>query len=205
MSNPPQDLPPRGWQRLNGAKAGSCQVYPFLNIPQWILAVLCGREKCNKIEWKIRTSNFGYEDIIHFSPSEMDYPIGLNLFEFDNPDQKDFLIQEAINMLYKLYDPQRQGIIGPRYEHWFRNAALTLMADPAGSTFIDIPKVFTDNAYMKQKLKFVEDITVRDFWEKEMAKTSDYHKSEVMGWFVSKFGAFMSNEMMRNIIGQTKS
>ena len=38
-----------------------------------------------------------------------------------------------------------------------------------------------------------------------MAKTSDYHKSEVLGWFVSKFGAFRSNEMMRNIIGQVKS
>jgi hypothetical protein len=28
---------------------------------------------------------------------------------------------------------------------------------------------------------------------------------EVVSWFVSKFGAFLSNEMMRNIIGQTKS
>jgi hypothetical protein len=101
--------------------------------------------------------------------------------------------------------PQRQGIIGPRYEHWFRNAALTLMSDPGGSTFIDIPKVFTDNKYAKEKLKHVTDQTVLDFWNKEMASTSDYHKSEVLGWFVSKFGAFLSNEMMRNIIGQTKS
>lgn len=145
------------------------------------------------------------EDVIYFCPADMDYPMGLNLFEFDTPDQKDFLIQEAINMLYKLYDPQHQGIIGPRYEHWFRNAALTLMSDPAGSTFIDIPKVFTDNRYAKQKLKHVTDQTVLDFWNKEMASTSDYHKSEVLGWFVSKFGAFLSNEMMRNIIGQTKS
>lgn len=147
------------------------------------------------------------DDVIYFCPADMDYPMGLNLFEFDKdtPEQKDFLIQEAINMLYKLYDPQRQGIIGPRYEHWFRNAALTLMADPAGSTFIDIPKVFTDNEYAKQKLKHVQDQTVLDFWNKEMAQTSDYHKSEVLGWFVSKFGAFLSNEMMRNIIGQTKS
>lgn len=145
------------------------------------------------------------EDVIYFCPSDMDYPLGLNLFEFHLPEQKDFLIQEAINMLYKLYDPQHQGIIGPRYEHWFRNAALTLMSDPEGSTFIDIPKVFTDNKYAKQKLKFVTDQTVLDFWNKEMAQTSDYHKSEVLGWFVSKFGAFLSNEMMRNIIGQTKS
>lgn len=145
------------------------------------------------------------EDVIYFSPADMEFPMGLNLFEFHTPDQKDFLIQEAINMLYKLYDPQHQGIIGPRYEHWFRNAALTLMADPAGATFIDIPKVFTDNKYAKQKLQHVKDQTVLDFWNKEMASTSDYHKSEVLGWFVSKFGAFLSNEMMRNIIGQTKS
>lgn len=145
------------------------------------------------------------EDVIYFSPAEMDYPLGLNLFEFQNPEQKDFLIQEAINMLYKLYDPQHTGIIGPRYEHWFRNAALTLMSDPGGSTFIDIPKLFTDNRYSKQKLKHVTDPMVREFWEGEMAKTSDYHKSEILGWFVSKFGAFQSNEMMRNIIGQTKS
>ncbi|MCA9329451.1 type IV secretion system DNA-binding domain-containing protein, partial [Candidatus Saccharibacteria bacterium] len=145
------------------------------------------------------------EDVIYFNPGDMEFPMGLNLFEFDTPEQKDFLVQEAINMLYKLYDPQHQGIIGPRYEHWFRQAALTLMSDPAGSTFIDIPKVFTDNNYAKQKLKYVTDHTVLDFWNKEMAQTSDYHKSEVLGWFVSKFSAFLSNEMMRNIIGQTKS
>jgi len=145
------------------------------------------------------------EDVIYFSPADMDYPMGLNLFEFDSPDQQDFLIQEAINMLYKLYDPQHTGIIGPRYEHWFRMAAKTLMADPEGATFIDIPKVFTDNQYAKQKLKHVTDQVVLDFWNKEMAQTSDYHKSEVLGWFVSKFGAFLGNAMMRNIIGQNKS
>jgi hypothetical protein len=145
------------------------------------------------------------EDVIYFNPADMDNPLGLNLFEFDTPDQRDFLVQEAIAMLYRLYDPGHTGIIGPRYEHWFRNAALTIMSDPAGSTFIDIPQVFNDNDFAKEKIKHLKDQTVLDFWNKEMAQTSDYHKSEVLGWFVSKFGAFLSNEMMRNIIGQTKS
>lgn len=145
------------------------------------------------------------EDVIYFNPSDMANPVGLNLFEFDTPDQRDFLVQEAIAMLYRLYDPGHTGIIGPRYEHWFRNAALTIMSDPNGSSFIDIPQVFNDNEFAKEKLKYVTDQTVLDFWNKEMAQTSDYHKSEVLGWFVSKFGAFLSNEMMRNIIGQTKS
>lgn len=145
------------------------------------------------------------EDVIYFSPGDMQQPIGLNLFEYETDEQKDFLIQEAISMLYRLYDPGHTGIVGPRYEHWFRNAALTIMSDPNGCSFIDIPQVFNDNDFAKSKLKYVKDQTVLDFWNKEMAQTSDYHKSEVLGWFVSKFGAFLSNEMMRNIIGQTKS
>ena len=145
------------------------------------------------------------EDVIYFNPGDMENPVGLNLFEFETQDQRDFLIQEAIAMLYRLYDPGHTGIIGPRYEHWFRNASLTIMSDPAGSTFIDIPQVFNDQAFTDEKLKYVTDRTVLDFWNKEMAQTSDANKSEVLGWFVSKFGAFLSNEMMRNVLGQTKS
>jgi len=145
------------------------------------------------------------EDVIYFSPADMENPIGLNLFEFENQDQRDFLIQESIAMLYRLYDPGHTGIIGPRYEHWFRNAALTIMSDPQGATFIDVPQVFNDQSFTDEKLKYVTDRTVLDFWHKEMAQTSEANKSEVLGWFVSKFGAFLSNEMMRNVIGQTKS
>ncbi len=146
------------------------------------------------------------EDLIYFSPGDMDYPMGLNLFEFHSPEQKDFLIQEALNMLYKLYDPQHQGIMGPRYEHLFRMAALTVMADPAGGTFVDIPKLFRDPRYVDQKLKYVTDQNVIEFWKKEMPqsqRSNDF--GEVVSWFVSKFGAFLSNDMMRNIIGQTES
>ncbi|HEU4830808.1 MAG TPA: ATP-binding protein, partial [Candidatus Saccharimonadales bacterium] len=84
------------------------------------------------------------EDIIYFSPGDMENPIGLNLFEFETADQRDFLIQEAIAMLYRLYDPGHTGIIGPRFESWFRNAALTVMSDPAGSSFLDVQQVFVD-------------------------------------------------------------
>ena len=146
------------------------------------------------------------EDVIYFNPSDMNNPLGLNIFEFTDPQKKDFLIQESINMLYKLYDPNKQGMMGARFEHIFRNAALLVMADPEGGTFIDIPKLFTDPRYVQQKLKYVKDQTVIDFWTKEMPqgqKSNDF--GDLISWFSSKFGAFLSNDMMRNIIGQTKS
>ena len=146
------------------------------------------------------------EDVIYFNPSDMASPIGLNMFEFDSPDQKDFLIQEAINMLYGLYDPGHTGIVGPRLEHIFRNAALLLMADPAGGTFVDIPKTLIDPEFVKSKLKYVTDQTVLDFWTKEFpASQRSNEAGEVISWVVSKFGPFISNDAMRNIIGQTKS
>ena len=146
------------------------------------------------------------EDIIYFNPGDMTNPIGLNMFEFDHPDQKDFLVQEAINMLYGLYDPGHTGIVGPRLEHIFRNCALLLMADPAGGTFIDIPKLLIDQDFMKSKLKYVTDRTVLDFWTKEFpASQRSNEAGEVISWVVAKFGPFISNDAMRNIIGQTKS
>ena len=145
------------------------------------------------------------EDVIYFNPGDMTNPIGLNMFDFDTEDQKDFLVQESINMLYSLYDPGHTGIVGPRLEHIFRNAALLLMADPAGGTFIDIPKVLIDQDYMKSKLKYVKDQSVLDFWTKEFpASQRSNEAGEVISWVVSKFGPFISNDSMRNVIGQTK-
>ncbi|MGB4761754.1 MAG: TraM recognition domain-containing protein [Candidatus Saccharimonas sp.] len=146
------------------------------------------------------------EDVIYFNPSDLDNPIGLNMFEFDHPDQKDFLVQEAISMLYGLYDPGHTGIVGPRLEHIFRNCALLLMSDPNGGTFIDIPKLLIDEEFMKSKLKHVTDQQVLDFWTKEFpASQRSSEAGEVISWVVSKFGPFISNDAMRNIIGQTKS
>jgi hypothetical protein len=146
------------------------------------------------------------DDVIYFDPGNLEYPIGMNMFEFDKPDEKDFIIQEGINMLYSLYDPGHTGIFGPRGEHMFRNAALLLMSDPSGATFIDIPRVFIDSDFVKAKLKFVTDKTVFDYWTKEFpASQRSNDAGEVTTWFVSKWGPFLSNTMMRNILGQTKS
>jgi len=146
------------------------------------------------------------DDVIYFDPGDMENPIGMNMFEFQTPDQKDFIVQEGINMLYSLYDPGHTGIFGPRGEHMFRNAALLLMSDPNGASFIDIPRVFIDPEFVKAKLKYVTDRQVYDYWTKEFPATQKSNDAgEVTTWFVSKWGPFISNTMMKNVLGQTKS
>ncbi len=143
------------------------------------------------------------DDVVIFNPSDLERPIGLNMLEAKSADQKDFAVQEMISIFYKLFPPE---MIGPMFEHNMRNVMLTLMADINDpGTIIDIPRMFTDDAYVKKYLKKLEDPVVRAFWEKEMAKTSDFHKSEMLGYLISKVGRFVENEMMRNIMGQQKS
>lgn len=145
------------------------------------------------------------QDVILFDPSDTSYPLGLNLLEWKKPEDRDFLIQEVIEIFYKLFDPGRTGIVGPQWEHWARNAALTVMSNPGGGSLIDIPRLFTDDAFRDASVKNVADPVVKAFWEQQLAKTADFHKSEMYNYFISKFGRFMTNDLMRNIIGQTKS
>jgi hypothetical protein len=106
--------------------------------------------------------------------------------------------------MYKLYDPQKTGIIGPRFEHAVRNAMLTVMYQP-GSTFIEVVRVLTDAAFVQELLPHVQDPIIRRYWTDQIAQTSDFHKSEVLDYIVSKFGRFVTNKLMRNIIGQSQS
>lgn len=145
------------------------------------------------------------EDVIYFNPSDTARPLGLNLLEWKTKEQKDFLVQEAIQIFYKLFDPNQQGFVGPQFEHWMRNAALTLMEYPGGGTLIEIPKLFTDDTFREERVRALKDPVVQAFWVQQLAKTADFHKSEMYNYFISKFGRFMTNITMRNIIGQAKS
>jgi hypothetical protein len=144
------------------------------------------------------------EDVIYFDPSDGERPMGFNLLEAENEDQKHFVTSSIINLMYKLYDPYKTGIIGPRFEHAIRNAMLTVMSEP-GSTFIEIVRCLTDSKYVQELLPKVQDPMVRRYWTDQIAQTSDFHKSEVLDYIVSKFGRFVTNKTMRNIIGQSKS
>ena len=144
------------------------------------------------------------EDVIYFDPADTERPMGLNLLEAYTEEEKHFITTAIINLMYKLYDPQRTGIIGPRFEHAVRNAMLTIMCEP-GATFVEIVRVLTDPKYVQEILPKVQDAMVRRYWTDQIAQTADFHKSEVLDYIVSKFGRFVTNKTMRNIIGQSKS
>lgn len=144
------------------------------------------------------------EDVILFDPSDLDQPLGFNMLEAHSEQQKHLVVTSVIGLMYKLFDPNKTGIIGPRFEHAVRNAMLTCMYQP-GATFMEVVRALTDQNFVQELLPRVEDPVIRRYWTDQIAQTSDFHKSEVLDYIVSKFGRFVTNKMIRNIIGQSES
>jgi hypothetical protein len=143
------------------------------------------------------------EDVVLFEPFKTERPVGLNMLEYESPEQKDFAVQEMIAIFYKLFPPE---IIGPMFEHYMRNAMLALMSDKENpGTLVEIPRMFTDPDFLKERLARVTDPVVKSFWLKEWQQTTGSTRSDMLGYVVSKVGRFVENEMMRNIIGQSHS
>ncbi len=144
------------------------------------------------------------QDVIYFNPGDTLRPFGMNMLEAETEDEKHFVTANILGLMYKLFDPNKTGIIGPRFEHGVRNAMLTVMSQP-GNTFIEVMRIMQDPEFVRELLPHVTDPIVRRYWTDQIAHTADFHKSEVLDYTVSKFGRFVTNRMMRNIIGQSKS
>jgi len=144
------------------------------------------------------------EDVVYFNATDTERPIGINMLEAKTSNERDFAVSEMISIFYKLFDAETMG---PMFEHYMRNAMLAIMADTENpSTLLDIPRILTDESFRREKLKFVTDPSVREFWTKEYPQTAGGQTAkDILPYVISKLGRFISNETMRNIIGQKRS
>jgi hypothetical protein len=145
------------------------------------------------------------EDVIYFDPSDTERPFGLNMLEYEKPEEKTFVVNEIINIFDKLYDLKATG--GPMFEQYMRNAMLLVMDDPeTGSTLMEIPKVLAEENFRRMKLEKCKNSVVKDFWLEEAEKAGgEAALANMVPYITSKLTPFLSNDMMRPIISQQKS
>lgn len=143
------------------------------------------------------------KDVIYFDAWNEERPMGLNLYEIDHIAQADRAVNDATEIFLKMFGPE---IFGPRIQEYFKYGSLTLLEDmEEGATLIDVPRLFTDELYREYKVKKTKNPVVRNFWEKTYSAMGDREKQEIIPYFTSKFVSFITNSLIRNIIGQTKS
>lgn len=139
-------------------------------------------------------------DVIYFNPSDTDFPMGFNPFEFQDVSQKGNVASEIIASVKKLFEDSW----GPRLEYILRYTLLSLLETP-GTTMLDITRLLTDKSFRKSILKNVTDPVVLNFWSKEFDKWTDKFMQEAISPVLNKIGAFTANPIIRNIVGQKQS
>ncbi len=148
-----------------------------------------------------------YKDVIYFDPGYTARPMALNMLEYDVrfPEQKTFVVNEMLSIFNKLFDMKTAG--GPMFEQYFRNATMLVIDDPeSGNTLVEVSRVLSNKAFRELKLAKCKNPIVVQFW-KEVADKAQGEASlaNIVPYITSKFDIFLSNDIMRPIIGQEKS
>lgn len=139
-------------------------------------------------------------DVIYFDPGDTKYPIAFNILEASDDETKHLVASGLIGVFKKIWADSW----GPRLEYVLRNTILALLDYP-GSTLLGTLRLLTDKTYRNRVVEKIKDPVVRSFWIDEYAKYPDKFATEAIAPIQNKVGQFLSNSLIRNVVGQVKS
>lgn len=139
-------------------------------------------------------------DVIYFNPADSEHPVALNLFEDVEPHLRPVIASGIVNIFKKMFE----NSWWPRLEYILRNSILTLLETP-DSTFMDLFKLLTKKSYRERKVEKLDDPVLLKFWTDEFGKWSPHQVNEAIAPIMNKIGQFLSNPIIRHIIGQKKN
>ncbi len=145
------------------------------------------------------------DDVVLIDPADPDAVVGLNLLEAETPTQSSYVLTELSEMFQRLFDPQNQGIVGPRFQTIFRQCAMLLQQSDMPSSFLDVTTPLADQAVRQEMLQQVTDPILLEFWHGEMTQNKSNEQWEVIAWVRSKFEVFRTSPLLRRVLGQTSS
>ncbi|MBI1755312.1 type IV secretory system conjugative DNA transfer family protein, partial [Candidatus Azambacteria bacterium] len=140
------------------------------------------------------------EDVVYFNPSDLDFPIAFNAVEKVEAKERHLVSSGLISIFKKIWADSW----GPRLEYVLRNAILALL-EQEDSTLLGVMRILSDKEYRKKTVANLTDPVVKQFWTDEFSKYSSKFEVEAVAPIQNKVGQFLTNPMIRNIVGQQKS
>ncbi|GEM_PF-1835403 len=150
-----------------------------------------------------RCPTYREQDVMLFDPSDIDYPMGFNMLDVEGDFQRNMVISDFIGLLYAIFDPQRTGMIGPRFENAVRQSMLVAMELQDGS-FLEMVRMLADDKFREQAVELVTDPMVKMYWNEIAKNFRNLGEGNMMDYVTSKFARFQVSPL-RNIIGQGKT
>ncbi len=140
------------------------------------------------------------KDVIYINPADMEFPVSFNVMEHVGFDQRHLVADGMMAVFKKIWVDQWSA----RMEYILNNTILALLESP-GSTILGVNRMLADKDYRREVVSQVTDPEVKAFWTQEFAKYNDRYAQEATAAIQNKIGQFISNALIRNIVGQPKS
>jgi hypothetical protein len=144
--------------------------------------------------------SYRINDVIYVNPADIDFPIGFNVLESVDPTQRHLVASGLMGVFTKIWE----GVWSARMEYILNNAILALLEYP-GSTMLGISRILVDKNYRRKVVSKLTDPVVKSFWVDEFAAYNTNFRNEAIAPIQNKVGQFLSNAIIRNMVGQPKS
>jgi hypothetical protein len=148
------------------------------------------------------------DDVIYFNPSDIRYPIGLNLLELtpgldadDLLQEKDMVTESIVSMFRKIFSTNDTS--GHRIEYVLRNAVQTALT-LEGATLFTVYNLLNDPAYRKRVIGSLENPELRLFW-REFTRAGSFQQVSMAAGITAKIGRFLFSAAARRILEQPNS
>lgn len=139
-------------------------------------------------------------ETIYFNPADIEFPIAFNPLYHADRSQSHLVASGLVQVLKKIWADSW----GPRLEYVLRNAILALL-DTTGHSLLAITRMLVDDRFRAQVIAGIRDPVVRHFWVREFEEYPRVYRTETISPIQNKVGQFLSNPLVRNIVGQTKT
>lgn len=140
------------------------------------------------------------KDVVIFNPADTKFPVAFNPMEVIDESLKIQTASGIVGTFKKIFGYSW----GPRLEYIFNYTVLALL-DSEGGTLLGVVRMLTDKKYRAKIVDNVKDPVVKKFWTDEFSTYNDKYASEAIAPILNKVGQFISNSLIRNVIGQPKS
>jgi hypothetical protein len=136
-------------------------------------------------------------DVCYLDAADTEQPVGFNPITRIAPERRALAAAGMVAAFKHLWSDSW----GPRLEHFLFHG-LAALVSRRHATLIDLPRVYTDDAFRERLLQCVTDPETLRFWRSEFPTYAKGLQSEAVAPILNKAGQFTASPQLRLILGQ---
>ncbi|MEA3399537.1 MAG: type IV secretion system DNA-binding domain-containing protein [Patescibacteria group bacterium] len=140
------------------------------------------------------------KDVIYFNPADVDYHIGFNVLQLEDPKYKHLVASGLMGIFTKIWS----NVWSARMEYILNNAILALLDTP-NTTMLGIQRMLVDKDYRQMIINNLKDPVIKAFWVHEYEQWREEFRNQAIAPIQNKVGQFLATSIVRNVVGQSKS